>query len=80
VTVDLRNGDTSVLLNPTSLLRRLARQGWSNNVEGIAIGEDGSLWLVADNKVTGTVDDPLPPPGKHRTLLLRIPPTNLGRD
>ena len=73
VTVDLQTGDTAVLLNPTKLLRMLAREGWSNNVEGIAVSGDGSLWLVADNAVTGVIDDPLPPPGDSRTLLLRIP-------
>jgi hypothetical protein len=74
VTVDLDTGDTEVLLNPTRLLRILAREGWSNNVEGIAVSGDGSLWLVADNAVTGVVDDPLPPRGDWHTLLLRIPP------
>ncbi|MCW8984435.1 MAG: esterase-like activity of phytase family protein [Thermoanaerobaculales bacterium] len=76
VTVDLQTGDTTVLLDPTKLLRLLAREGWSNNVEGIAVSGDGSLWLVADNAVTGVIDDPLPPPGKSHTLLLRIPPTS----
>jgi hypothetical protein len=73
ITVDLQTGETSVLLNPTKLLRMLAREGWSNNVEGIAVSGDGSLWLVADNAVTGVIEDPLPPPGDSRTLLLRIP-------
>lgn len=74
VTVDLQTGDTIVLLDPTKLLRLLAREGWSNNVEGIAISGDGSLWLVADNAVTGVIDEPLPPRGESSTLLLRIPP------
>ena len=74
VTVDLQTGDTTVLLDPTKLLRLLAREGWSNNVEGIAVSGDGSLWLVADNAVTGVIDEPLPPLGDSSTLLLRIPP------
>ena len=73
VTLDLQTGDTTVLLDPTKLLRMLAREGWSNNVEGIAVSGDGSLWLVADNAVTGVIDNPLPPPGDTHTLLLRIP-------
>ncbi len=73
VTVDLSSGVTEVVIDLTDLLRSLARQGWSNNVEGIAVGDDGSLWLVADNAVTGVIDDPLPPPGEARTLLLRLP-------
>jgi hypothetical protein len=73
ITVDLETGDTAVLLDPTKLLRILSREGWSNNVEGIAISADGALWLVADNAVTEVIDDPLPPRGQERTLLLRIP-------
>jgi hypothetical protein len=80
VTLDLQTGDTVVLLDPTRLLRLLAREGWSNNVEGIAVSGDGSLWLVADNAVTGVIDDPLPPPGDSHTLLLRIPATNADRN
>jgi hypothetical protein len=78
VSVDRETGDTRVLLDPTRLLRLLAREGWSNNVEGIAVSGDGSLWLVADNAVTGVIDEPLPPPGDSHTLLLRIPPSNSG--
>jgi hypothetical protein len=80
VTLDLETGDTDVLLDPTRLLRLLAREGWSNNVEGIAVSGDGSLWLVADNAVTGVIDDPLPPPGESHTLLLRIPATEADRN
>ena len=78
VSVDLETGDSEVLLDPTALLRLLSREGWSNNVEGVAISGDGSLWLVADNAVTGVIDDPLPPLGDERTLLLRIPPSKAG--
>jgi hypothetical protein len=38
------------------------------------VAPDGSLWLVADNAVTGIVDDSLPPRANQKTLLLRIPP------
>lgn len=75
VSLDLETGDTEVLLDPTRLLRLLAWEGWSNNVEGIAVSGDGSLWLVADNAETGVIDEPVPPPGGSHTLLLRIPPT-----
>lgn len=74
VTVDLESGATEVVADLTELLRSLAREGWSNNVEGIAVGSDGSLWLVADNAVTGVIDDPLPGPAEAGTLLLRVPP------
>lgn len=73
VEVDLGSGRTTVLLDLTTTLRALEGEGWSNNVEGLAIAEDGTLWLVADNAVTGVIDDPLPPFGQRKTLLLRIP-------
>ena len=75
VTIDLATGGTDVVLDLTEFLRSLGKQGWSNNVEGIALGGDGSLWLVADNAVTGVIDNPLPPPTESRTLLLRLPPS-----
>jgi hypothetical protein len=74
VAIDLTTGAADVVLEMTELLRSIARSGWSNNVEGIAVTGDGSLWLVADNAVTGVIDDPIPPPNDDRTLLLRIPP------
>ena len=73
VAVDLDTGNTEIILEMTTLLRSLADEGWSNNVEGIAVADDGALWLVADNAVTGVIDDPLPPAIDDRTLLLRVP-------
>jgi hypothetical protein len=74
VAVDLSTGDSTVVLEMTPLLRSLGGAGWSNNVEGLAVADDGSLWLVADNAVTGVIDDPEPPRIKSRSLLVRIPP------
>lgn len=74
VDVDLSSGESSVVLEMTSLLRSLAGDGWSNNVEGLAVSDDGSLWMVADNAVTGVIDDPEPPRIESRALLVRIPP------
>jgi uncharacterized protein YjiK len=73
ITIDLATGAATVVLELTELLRSLAVAGWGNNVEGIAVAEDGALWLVADNAMTGTIDDPRPPPAAERSLLLRIP-------
>jgi uncharacterized protein YjiK len=75
VAIDLTTGAAEVVLELTEALRSLADMGWSNNLEGIAVTDDGSLWLVADNAVTGVIDDPLPPPNDDVTLFLRIPPT-----
>jgi len=80
VTVDLTTGAAQVVLDVTEVLRALEKEGWSNNVEGIAVTGDGALWLVSDNAVTGIIDDPLPPPAESRTLLLRIPPTEAPRE
>jgi len=80
VTVDLATGAALVVLDLTEFLRALAKEGWSNNVEGIAVTGDGALWLVSDNAVTGIIDDPTPPPAKTRTLLVRIPPTAATRE
>ena len=78
VTVDLGSGTVEVILELTDYLRSLPAQGWSNNVEGLAITQNGDLWLVADNAWTGVIDDPLPPSIDVRTSLLRIP-LNAGR-
>ena len=80
VAVDLATGTARVMLDLTVLLRALEKEGWSNNVEGIAVTGDGALWLVSDNAVTGIIDDPLPPPSGSRTLLLRIPPSTATFD
>ncbi len=73
VSVDLGTGATEIILELTDVLRSIGDRGWSNNVEGLAVAPDGALWLVADNAVTGVIDDPLPPSIDVRTLLLRIP-------
>jgi hypothetical protein len=73
ISIDLESGRFRVLLDLTRTMVRLADYGWSNNIEGLAVTDDGALWLVSDNSVTITVDDPLPPPAKDRTLLVRIP-------
>ena len=75
VAVDLSTGESAVVLEMTPFLRSLGGAGWSNNVEGLAVADDGSLWLVADNAVTGVIDDPEPPRIESRTLLVRIPPS-----
>ena len=73
VAIDQRTGEIAVVLDLTALLRTLGSEGWSNNVEGITVTRDGALWLVADNAVTGVIDDPVPSRTDRRTLLLRIP-------
>lgn len=76
VTIDQLTGDATVVLDLTETLRSLRLEGWGNNVEGIAFADDGALWLVSDNAVTGVIDDPQPAPAQELTLLVRIPPAD----
>lgn len=73
VEIDRTSGNTEVVQNLTDYLRGVRADGWGNNVEGIAIDDDGALWLIGDNSVSGVIDDPYPPRTDERALLLRIP-------
>ncbi len=73
VAIDRISGTFEVLQDLTEYLRGVRAAGWGNNVEGIAIGGDGALWLIGDNAVTGVIDDPYPPETDERALLVRIP-------
>jgi hypothetical protein len=74
IAIDPQTGDTELVLEMTELLRSVPADGWTNNVEGLGITDDGTLYMVGDNAVTGIIDDPEPPPASQRTLLIRIPP------
>jgi hypothetical protein len=74
VVIDPVSGDWQMLLDLTELLRSVTGGGWGNNVEGLTITSDGSLYLVGDNAMTLKVDDLEPPPTGELTLLMRIPP------
>jgi len=73
VEIDTRDGSIVLVQDLTTYLREVRDDGWGNNVEGIAIDDDGALWLIGDNAVTGVIDDPYPPPTDEKALLLRIP-------
>jgi hypothetical protein len=73
VEIDTSSGAIGILQDLTDLLRVVRERGWGNNVEGIAVDDDGSLWLIADNAVTGVIDDPYPPRTDEKALLVRIP-------
>jgi len=73
VEIDRIGGTFEVVQDLTEYLRGVRTAGWGNNVEGIAIGPDGALWLIGDNAVTGVIDDPFPPETDERALLVRIP-------
>jgi hypothetical protein len=75
VDIDRAGGTTSTVQDLTDFLRGVRDDGWGNNVEGIAIDDDGALWLIGDNAVTGVIDDPYPPPTDEKALLVRIPMT-----
>jgi hypothetical protein len=73
IAIDPAGGRWMVVMEMTDLLRSLPARGWANNVEGIAVAGDGSLYLVADNAVTMTAAGPEPPPAEEKSLLLRLP-------
>jgi hypothetical protein len=73
IAIDPQTGDHQLVLEMTELLRSVTADGWTNNVEGLGITEDGTLYLVGDNAVTGVVYYPVPPPIDELTLLMRIP-------
>ena len=73
VAIDRMSGAIEVLQDLTDYLRGVRAAGWGNNVEGIAIGDDGALWLIGDNAVTGVIDNPYPPQTEEKALLVRIP-------
>ena len=73
VSINVLTGAATVVLDLTELLRSLVLEGWGNNVEGIAVADDGALWLVADNAVTGVINERVPPPTDQLTLLVRVP-------
>jgi len=79
ITVDPASGASRTVLELTDLLRSVRREGYNNNVEGIAVTSDGTLWLVSDNAWTLVVDNPEPPRSDEKTLLMRIPPASRGR-
>jgi hypothetical protein len=76
VAIDPDTGSTRTVLEMTDLLRSVRREGWHNNVEGIAVTADGALWLVSDNDWTGVIDDPIPGRASEKTLLMRVPPAH----
>jgi len=73
ITVDPVTGEWSRVLGLTELARGLEKQGWGNNLEGVAVTDAGDLYMVSDNAVTGVARTSAPPPGDERTLLLRLP-------
>jgi uncharacterized protein YjiK len=79
IAIDPATGVSRTVLELTDLLRSVRREGFSNNVEGLAVTADGTLWLVSDNAWTLVVDDPEPPPALEKTLLMRIPPARGAR-
>ncbi len=73
VEIDQSTGATTLVQDLTDLVRSVHDGGWGTNVEGIAVTDDGALWLIGDNAVTGVIDDPYPPPTDEKALLMRIP-------
>jgi uncharacterized protein YjiK len=71
--IDPAARETRQLCELTGLARYLGRQGWSNNLEGLALTRDGAAMVVSDNAVTLAVGGQPPPNASAETLLLRLP-------
>ena len=79
IAIDPASGASRTVVELTELLRAVRREGWHNNVEGLAVSSAGTLWLVSDNAWTLVVDESDPPRSHEKTLLMRIPPASRGR-
>lgn len=77
VVIDGETGNLTTVLDMTDLLIGVREQGWGNNVEGMTVTGDGTLWLVSDNAMTDGARTPKPPPADDKTLLMRLPPLHL---
>jgi len=73
VEIDRSTGATTLVQDLTDLVRSVRDDGWGTNVEGIAITDDGALWLIGDNAVSGVIDDAYPPATDEKALLMRVP-------
>ncbi len=79
VVIDRKTGSLTTVLDMTDLLIGVRDDGWGNNIEGVTVTEDGSLWLVSDNAMTDKARTVKPPPARSKTLLMRFPPLHLPR-
>lgn len=73
VEIDLESATISELLDLTGLASRARAAGYGDNLEGLAVDRSGALWLLSDNAMTGTIDDPSPPVAEELTMLVRAP-------
>jgi hypothetical protein len=71
--IDPASGAHRTVQDITRLARSLAERGYDNNLEGVVLSDQGDLYLVSDNRVSGVIDEDLPPRGEKTTLLLRLP-------
>ena len=73
IEIDPQSGRWWPTCDLTEMARGLAAEGWSNNLEGMALSESGDLFLVSDNAVTWDAAPGGPPQARERTLFLRVP-------
>ncbi len=79
VVIDRETGSLTTVLDMTDLLIGVRNDGWGNNIEGVTVTKDGSLWLISDNAMTDKARTVKPPPARDKTLLMRFPPLHLPR-
>ncbi len=73
ISVDVESGRSTLLLDLDEVINRAEAEGWHSNIEGMALGADGALWIVSDNAMTRRAESEIPPEARRRTLLLKIP-------
>ncbi len=71
--IDPVTASVRLVMDLTELGRSLRGGGWGNNLEGLTVGDDGDLYLIADNADTPRAQSAEPPPADERTTLLRLP-------
>jgi len=74
VRINPRSGSWKTVLEITELAVSLGRGGASNNLEGLTVASDGSLYIVSDNAATESRPSADPPLANRGTLLIRMPP------
>lgn len=71
VLIDERSGSLTTVLDLTDVARAAAADGYSNNLEGLAVAE--VLFVVSDNAATPRAMGVEPGSARQTTLLIRVP-------
>jgi len=79
VEINPQTAHVTPVLDMTDLILKAEEEGFHGNLEGLAVDNDGVLWIVSDDAMTQKASDGPPPEVSRKSLLLRIPPKGEGR-